>query len=122
MADDVFAQLTNHIHNTLSLILAIEERQKHPDRSVYNEDRAPQDITADDRARIRYFDAIDRSRLAAVAAKIGTLADWGQVTDEWAATAEEHRTTARDLYDKRMSEPPPAVVDVDLPLFPLEAS
>ena len=122
------SELQELLYDAIPLQIRIEEYRKNPGRSVYGEERDPATLPADEVARLAHFHQDDRVKLARLAHRIATLADWSVVAEQLEAEATELSREARRLYDERMAALAavkeqvlvpiaPRVVDVELPFY-----
>jgi len=82
--------------------LQIEHRQKHPDHDNCNQHRP--DMPVDERARLAYYQANDRARLARYLRDLALAEDWDAVVSSEEGAAERLQVAARAAYDSRMDE------------------
>ncbi|MCA1185786.1 hypothetical protein LCD36_04875 [Saccharopolyspora sp. 6T] len=94
MNPELYKALRELVLQATGCVIRIDDRDKNAG--------SDQPATPDEVERQTYYEADEHRRLATTARDLAALANWQDVATEQERIAEQHRTTARELYDQRM--------------------
>lgn len=113
MTDDWLKTADKLFRDALGTLLQIEHRHKHPNRDNWGQERP--DMPVDERARLAYYQANDRVRLARFLRDLAMAEDWEAVVAAEEEAAAHLQVAACGVYDALMAEkaaPPVVTADV----------